>query len=464
MKRFLLDILSGMSFIFILWFINYLFFGNNIRSVELIPSAAAYTELPSPSFEVEGNFVYYKYNYDYSLIENVDIETFQILDNFYAKDKNFVYFKEKNMEEIDPESFEIICCGYSKDKNSIYYNATKLSGIDSESFIFLSDMYQQDKNFVYYYRKPLSFVDVKTFKPLGVYSKDKNNIYYHDGIVANADIETFDVLGEGYAKDKNSIYVRGKKLEEANVSSFLVLSHGYSRDDSFVYYYGKKLEEVDVTSFKFISMPHNVIGYPDSCPYLKDSTGFYNRGEKVRSLGDFDSWCKRPSFFFDIEDYKQYYSSVTDLHFKNILNGYNINGKKYFKPENTINRAEFMKIVLLAKYTQEEIDVAPSAGFTDIPAGEWYENYANFGKEKGFIRGYEQPDGTFTFGGTQNISFAEAAKIVVNILIEPTDSSTTGNWYDSFVEKLQKKNVHTYLPEKNITRGEMAEIISDILN
>jgi Leucine-rich repeat (LRR) protein len=169
------------------------------------------------------------------------------------------------------------------------------------------------------------------------------------------------------------------------------------------------------------------------------------------------------NLFSDLSSSHQNFDAINFVKEKNIVNGYEENGETLFKPENKINRAEFMKIVLLAKYSQEEIDSAAHAGFTDIPEGEWYESYANFGKEKGFIKGYKQPDGTFTFGGTQNIRFSEAAKIVVNILLEPTESSSTGNWYDSFVQKLQKKNVQTYPAEKEITRGEMAQIIFDIL-
>jgi hypothetical protein len=168
------------------------------------------------------------------------------------------------------------------------------------------------------------------------------------------------------------------------------------------------------------------------------------------------------SQFADTPAVHKNFAAINFVQEKGIVKGYEIDGNQFFKPENPINRAEFMKIVLLAKYSQDEIDAAKDQGFADIPDGEWYRGYANFGKEKGFIGGYKQEDGSFTFGGNKNINFAEAAKIIVNILIEPTEPATDV-WYTPFIEKLQKKNVETYLPNVNLTRGEMAEVIYGVM-
>jgi hypothetical protein len=145
------------------------------------------------------------------------------------------------------------------------------------------------------------------------------------------------------------------------------------------------------------------------------------------------------------------------------LKGINVNTFEELK-EKLINRAEFTKILLEAKYSSEEIARAKPQNFIDIPAGEWYEDYANFAKEKGFIRGYQQSDGTFKFSGEKNILFAEAAKILVNVLIEKTDSADTGNWYSPFIKKLKDNNITIYEPGKNLTRGEMAHLAYEALS
>ena len=76
-----------------------------------------------------------------------DLESFEILNKDYAKDKNFVYYYSygwvfEKIEWSDPESFEIINKDYAKDKNSIYYCWEKI--------LYL---YFDENWFNYYYRE-----------------------------------------------------------------------------------------------------------------------------------------------------------------------------------------------------------------------------------------------------------------------------------------------------------------------
>jgi hypothetical protein len=429
--------------------------------------------------------------------------------HLYSQDEESVYYNNRKIEGALPSSFEILEYGYyAKDKNSAYYHGTKIEGADPQTFIFLENHYAKDKNavydngrivnknidpatveilgafiadkdFIYFWGERLEDIERESFEEIGgIYSKDRNGVYYWGlesfNEVENADLETFEVFEEYdfCAKDKNNVYCP-RIRSDLDVNTFHFLNQFYSKDKNGIYItamFPTKAPNIDLETFE-------VFGETE---YGRDKNGFYERGSPIKyselpdrikndpnyfpiSIGD-PPEAFGYSSFSDVSASNLHLGAINFVRMKGIVSGYEIDGKQYFKPENKINRAEFMKIVLLAKYAQEDIDSAPSAGFTDIPAGEWYENYANFGKQKGFIRGYKQANGTFAFGGEQSIKFAEAAKIVVNILIEPTDSSTTGNWYDSFVQKLQKKNVQTYAADKEITRGEMAEIISGILN
>ena len=152
-------------------------------------------------------------------------------------------------------------------------------------------------------------------------------------------------------------------------------------------------------------------------------------------------------------DYHQYKTAVEYLLNQKIAEGYD---DGTFKPDNLINRAEFMKIVIGAKYSQDYINVSSGGNcFSDVRA-EWYSPYVCIAKDEGVISGY--PDGTFRPG--QNISFVEAAKI----LAEAYGLNVTkgGSWYEGYVKVLQENN---YIPstvgtlEKTITRAEMAELI-----
>ena len=79
-----------------------------------------------------------------------------------------------------------------------------------------------------------------------------------------------------------------------------------------------------------------------------------------------------------------------------------------YKPLNTINRAEFSKIVAEAAFGKE-IDANKTNCFPDVK-NEWFARYVCLLKEKGVIGGY--PNGNFA--PANNINFAESAKILSN--------------------------------------------------
>lgn len=128
-----------------------------------------------------------------------------------------------------------------------------------------------------------------------------------------------------------------------------------------------------------------------------------------------------------------------------------------YKPDSPINRAEFTKIVIASQYTQGELDSCNSTSFSDVGDGAWFTPYVCLAEQKGIIGGY--PDGTFGFAN--NITFAEASKIITNTLVEKTTEGTD-IWYKPYVKKLEDQSaIPTTIEDfsHKLTRGEMAEII-----
>ncbi len=126
-----------------------------------------------------------------------------------------------------------------------------------------------------------------------------------------------------------------------------------------------------------------------------------------------------------------------------------------FRPQHQINRAEFTKIIIEAVYPYQ---AKGSNCFSDV-SNEWFAPYVCFAKTKGIISGF--PDGRFR--PDQNISLAEASKILVNAFGLPADSMKNyDEWYESYTSILKSRR---YLPQtvlkaaQNITRGEMSELI-----
>jgi len=130
-----------------------------------------------------------------------------------------------------------------------------------------------------------------------------------------------------------------------------------------------------------------------------------------------------------------------------------------FKPEQPINRAEFTKIIIEAVLGQAPLEHAGEC-FPDVNSEEWFYPYVCYAKRVEIISGF--PDKTFRPG--QNISFAEAAKIVANSFHMQTGLGEP--WYQPYIDALEEKNAvppSLQDPAELLTRGEMAEIIYRIV-
>ena len=142
-----------------------------------------------------------------------------------------------------------------------------------------------------------------------------------------------------------------------------------------------------------------------------------------------------------------------------IVQGYN---DGTYKPNATINRAEFTKIIIEALYDDAKIAECASDGdpLIDVILGSWYQQYVCVAQNEGIIGGY--PDRTFRPANT--INYAEAAKILVlayGIEAEETD----GAWYEQYTQALVKAGGALNpepKPDALLTRGQMAQLIYNL--
>ena len=111
-----------------------------------------------------------------------------------------------------------------------------------------------------------------------------------------------------------------------------------------------------------------------------------------------------PGTFKDVLATDWFFTYVRDLALAKIINGY---PDGTFKPQNSITRAEFAKVIVLAHGSTPA--TTTSSSFKDVAPSYWARGYIERAKELGFINGY--PDGTFK--PANNISRQEIAKIVV---------------------------------------------------
>ena len=243
------------------------------------------------------NEVYYKYaeGKDFQFkVKNVDLGTFKVLNDKYAKDVKNVYFSgNKSFEDVDAGTFEVLPEDYSKDKNNVYspengwiqrvnganpktikvlnqfylkddknvfFNDEKILGADANSFIALDkeNGYAKDKNSVYYFGQKVEGANPKTFEVIsdGEYSKDDKNVYASGEIIKGADPKTFREFPEtSYSRDKNNLYYyygEDKFLGKIVENNFEFLDDFIIRNGNEIYFYGNKLKLKDAKKFKLI--------------------------------------------------------------------------------------------------------------------------------------------------------------------------------------------------------------------
>ena len=204
------------------------------------------------------NEIYYKYSKEDDIgikVKNVDLNTFKILNDRYAKDDKSVYFSgNKSYEDMDSKTFEVLPNYYSKDKNNVYRPINE-------------------------WIHKINGANPKTIKALNYfYSKDDKNVFYGSDKVLNADVNSFVVLegDHSYAKDKNSVYYSGEKIEGANPKTFKIISDGmYSKDDKNVYATVDIIKGADPQTFRRISETN----------YARDKNNLYYYFGDVKNLG-----------------------------------------------------------------------------------------------------------------------------------------------------------------------------------
>lgn len=169
--------------------------------------------------------------------------------------------------------------------------------------------------------------------------------------------------------------------------------------------------------------------------------------------------------FPDVPSDHPSYAAIEALASENILEG---NPDGTFRPDATINRAEFVKIVGGAVELEADTERSRASlcnedptyysSYSDVRNSDWFAYFVCLASSHSLASGY--PDGTFR--PSAPISFVEAAKVVARATgIDDGNIPETGPWYAPYVQYLSVRNA---IPpsiqrfDQLITRGEMAEM------
>ncbi len=230
----------------------------------------------------------------------IDIDTMEILNHDFIKDKQRVYRKGMLLSGITPEGFHIFNPAYIGNHQVIYtpYGNAKIAhpetfetldngigmhgpegyGRDAEfvyfftystetrhavrlktcknpaAFTVLSDGYTKDDERVYFWQVTVKRAISQSFAVLSDgYSRDDKHIFWRDQLL-KTNVQNFLILGDGYASDGVRIFGRGKQLD-TTPETFTLLSDGYARDDKQIFW-GDRSLNVDYASFKVLEDGH----------------------------------------------------------------------------------------------------------------------------------------------------------------------------------------------------------------
>ena len=183
------------------------------------------------------------------------------------------------------------------------------------------------------------------------------------------------------------------------------------------------------------------------------------------SFGTRKSASFRARVFADVPPNHASAAAIKYLKQNEIISGYPDGS---FRPEGTINRAESIKMLL--KGNRIPVATAAPSKFSDVPKGAWFSDLVNTAAQKNLIRGYSdqqfRPENTIT-----RAEFLKVATLAAGIEVsdfvksDPFRDVSRSDWSAPYFEVaknldlLELKKGGFVAPNTPISRSEAAEII-----
>lgn len=200
--------------------------------------------------------------------------------------------------------------------------------------------------------------------------------------------------------------------------------------------------------------------------YIKNFKAAYATDEE----GQIIDYLGSDEIFADVRVGDPNAEAIAYLKEEEVIKGYD---DGTFRPDQEINRAEILKMLLEGFGYNVEVDTEEEP-FTDVDYGSWYAPYIMTAYEWRIVNGYD--DGTFQ--PSEMVNRVEFLKILIKTYgIDLTDypiislyiDTELDSWYSPYVQYAKDYQLFdidgegNFYPDKNLTRGEAAEAIYRML-
>lgn len=139
------------------------------------------------------------------------------IDSYQFKDGKVYYRQAGNLREVagaEMETFEALDDNYARDAHRAYFRNFAIPGAEAATFEPIDELYSKDAVKVFcselsVYREEIPEAEAATFQKVGGnFYKDKNYVFEKCRIseIPNLDPETFAIVDEKTVKDKNGVY------------------------------------------------------------------------------------------------------------------------------------------------------------------------------------------------------------------------------------------------------------------
>ncbi len=170
-----------------------------------------------------------------ALIEGADVDTFEVLDRDYARDKHHIYYQSTPItDQVDYHSFSLVDGLIAKDKYRVYIPKHYLDWASSQS--------TPDHH-------PLAVIqaaDPASFELVDdQWSRDHQHYFYYF-VKQNVDHASFQILTDDTVKDKHAVYIKqDSHFVATNISGNEVkrIDDKYLRDEERLYWYDASYHE-----------------------------------------------------------------------------------------------------------------------------------------------------------------------------------------------------------------------------